>query len=81
MSWKINTVYAILSNQKILISFIVKLKNLLKNKNLKKAWKTKQQIFLQDKIDVTAFFTWFIENYPQSRKIMQDNPAYQLIFK
>jgi len=28
-------------------------------------------------IDVTAFFVWFLENYPESKKIMQINPAYQ----
>ena len=29
---------------------------------------------LEDKIDVTAFIVWFIENYPGSVKIMKDNP-------
>ena len=28
-------------------------------------------------IDATAFLSWFIENYPQSIKIMKENPDYQ----
>jgi len=36
---------------------------------------------LADKIDVTAFFVWFIENYPDSAKIMKENPDYQYKFK
>ena len=35
---------------------------------------------LHEKIDVTAFYVWFIENYPQSAKIMKENPDYQLRF-
>ena len=29
---------------------------------------------LSEKIDVTAFFVWFVEEYPQSFKIMKENP-------
>lgn len=32
---------------------------------------------LADKIDVTAFLVWFIENWPESFKIMKENPDYQ----
>ena len=32
---------------------------------------------LVDKIDVTAFMVWFIENYPTTVKIMKENPDYQ----
>ncbi len=30
-----------------------------------------------DKIDVTTFLVWFVENYPQSVKVMKENPDYQ----
>ena len=33
------------------------------------------------KIDVTAFMVWFVENYPDSVKIMRENSDYQLRFK
>jgi len=36
---------------------------------------------LADNIDVTSFMVWFIENYPNSLKIMKDNPDYQWKFK
>lgn len=36
---------------------------------------------IASKIDVTAFFVWFIENFPQSFQIMKENPDYQLKFK
>lgn len=36
---------------------------------------------LSEKIDVTAFFTWFIENYPESKKIMEENPDSQFRFQ
>ena len=36
---------------------------------------------LKDKIDVTAFMVWFIENFPESHKIMKKNPNYDERFK
>ena len=48
---------------------------------LRGEWRKKRERFLNDHIDVTAFFTWFIENYPESRKTMKDNPEYQWRFK
>lgn len=54
---------------------------LLQQENLQALWQTKRQKLLSDKIDVTAFLVWFIENYPQSAKIMKENPNYQYNFK
>ena len=36
---------------------------------------------LADKIDYAKFLTWFIENYPDSVRIMRDNPEYQYRFR
>lgn len=36
---------------------------------------------LADKIDVTAFMVWFVENYPESFRVMKENPRYQDRFK
>jgi len=36
---------------------------------------------LSEKIDVTAFIVWFVENWPESFKIMKENPDYQLNFR
>ena len=61
--------------------FYEHVKTLLETKNLKEVWQEKRRKFLSDKIDVTAFFTWFIENYPKSKEIMKENPDYQYKFK
>lgn len=54
---------------------------LLKQPDLKEEWMKKRERFLSEKIDVSAFFTWFIENYPESKRIMRENPDYQYNFR
>lgn len=49
--------------------------------NLREVFQQRRERMLSDKIEVTAFFTWFIENYPESQKIMKENPEYQWNFK
>lgn len=58
-----------------------KIAELLSMPNLKQEWQRRRQKMLSDKIDVTAFFTWFIENYPESAKVMRENPDYQRRFR
>ncbi len=41
----------------------------------------RRQKMLSEKIDYAKFLTWFIENYPESRRIMQENPDYQWRFR
>jgi hypothetical protein len=53
----------------------------IKDDSLKEKWKVKQRRLLEDKIDVSSFLIWFIENYPGSHRIMKENPDYQLNFK
>jgi len=60
---------------------IVKGIELLNVPNLKQEWQNRRKKMLEDKIDVTAFMVWFIENYPQGVKIMKENPNYQLNFR
>jgi hypothetical protein len=48
---------------------------------LKAEWQLRRQLMLNDKIDVTAFYVWFIENYPQSKSVMNENIDYQNKFK
>jgi uncharacterized protein len=56
---------------------ISKAAELLANPDLKSNWKNRMHKMLEEKIDVTAFMVWFIENYPASKKIIQENPEYQ----
>jgi hypothetical protein len=53
---------------------------LLSASDTKALMHTNRQRFLQDKIDVTAFMVWFIENYPDSFHTMRTNPDYQYRF-
>ncbi|MEI6821272.1 MAG: DUF354 domain-containing protein [Bacteroidota bacterium] len=39
------------------------------------------QKITKDKIDVNSFYYWFVENWPNSFKIMKENPDYQYNFK
>jgi len=50
---------------------------LLKKPDLKQEWAKRQNILLIDKIDVTAFMVWFIENYPRSFTEMKERPEVQ----
>jgi predicted glycosyltransferase len=44
-------------------------------------FKTKCEIYLKSKINPTSFLIWFIEHWPDSFRIMKDNPEYQNRFK
>ena len=50
---------------------------LIQKPNLKEEWRKKREKLLEDKIDVTAFMVWFIENYPESFREMKKNPKIQ----
>lgn len=54
---------------------------LLNMPNREDIFQKRREKMLSEKIDVTAFFTWFIENYPESKKTMLQNPDYQFNFK
>lgn len=56
-------------------------KRLLEDEHTKEEWAEKRKKFLADKIDVTAFFTWFIDNYPESQRTLKERPEYQYMFK
>jgi len=50
---------------------------LLQRPDIKQVWNKKRDRVLDDKIDVTAFMVWFIENYPESNEIMKREPDSQ----
>lgn len=54
---------------------------LLNTPNLKREWQKRRQKMISEKIDITAFIVWLIENYPASVKIVKNNPGYQFNFK
>ena len=60
---------------------VEKVDQLLSESSLRDTFQKNRERMLGDKIDVTAFLSWFIENYPESQKIMKENPDYQFRFK
>lgn len=58
-----------------------KAQELLEDDDLKGKWKKKQQQLLNEKIDVTAYLIWFVENYPESIEIIRKDSKYQYKFK
>lgn len=54
---------------------------LLNTPDLRKEWQIRRKRMLDDKIDVAAFMTWLINNYPESVKTLKQNPEYQNSFK
>ena len=62
-------------------AMFAKIEELIAIPDLKMEWQRRRQKMLADKIDVTAFQTWFIENYPESARIMKENPDIQYRFK
>jgi uncharacterized protein len=54
---------------------------IISNENIRNEYQARRQRMLGDKIDGTAFLVWFVENYPQSERILRINPAWQNNFK
>ena len=58
-------------------SSLEKAVGLLEANNLKSIGRKKREKLLADKIDVTAFMVWFVENYPKSFKEVKENVKVQ----
>jgi uncharacterized protein len=60
---------------------VSKVNAIIDTPDFKYIFETRCKKMLEDKIDVTSFLVWFIENYPESMKTMKENPEYQERFK
>ncbi len=56
-------------------------KRLLGDEDLRQKGKAKLANLLKDKIDLTRFLVWFVENYPESYDEIKRNPGKQQDFK
>jgi len=63
------------------LAMFAKVEELLALPDLKSIWQERRKRMLEDKIDVTALFVWFMENYPYSIKIMRENPDFEEGFR
>ncbi len=53
------------------------IEDLLSTPKLDEVFSSRRMKMLSEKIDVTAFFNWFILNYPESYAMIQNEPKYQ----
>ncbi len=60
---------------------IQKALELVQVENLKKEWQKKRKKLLKEKIDITSFMVWFLENYPESMEKFRENPDIQYRFR
>ena len=58
-----------------------KLENLLQEQNLKDKFREKKEKMLAEKINLTAFLSWFIEDYPQSVHKLETDKEFQFNFR
>lgn len=72
--------YKLLYSYRNTQGLIENVKQLLGDKDLENSHIVRRKKMLKDKIDVTEFLVWFIENYPKSVNVMKENPDYQLNF-
>lgn len=73
---KYHLIYILESSQDV----IEKAVRLFTQRDLKKEWGKKKEKVIQDKMDMTLFMVWFIENFPESFKKMKEIPSDQKIF-
>jgi len=58
-----------------------KVKEIAENQDYSEKFRERRKKLLDEKIDVCAFFVWFLNNYPKSINILKDDPSYQDRFK
>ena len=73
--------YGLIFNYKDPEKALQKAIELVQNPDLKNIWKQKRDNMLNDKIDVTSFMVWFIENYPESFHKMKEDSSLQYLFR
>jgi uncharacterized protein len=56
---------------------VEKADEILSTPDFNEVFESRCKKMLEDKIDITSFLVWFVENYPESVKIMKENPEYQ----
>lgn len=58
-----------------------KINSIIESDDSRTVYQSRKRKMLSEKINLSAFIAWFIENYPESAKIMKENPDYQYKFK
>ncbi len=61
--------------------FFAAVRGILENKDARNEYQKKREKMLSEKIDVTSFLVWFLENYPGSLSVMKQDPGFQDSFR
>ena len=64
--------YKLLYSRRDPIDALKLVKKLLLKGNMKKIWNERKEKMLREKIDLTSFTLWFLENYPESVQNAKD---------
>lgn len=75
-----NLMYNMSESEEDVQKAIQKGKEILSYTN-KQDWQDRKKKMLKERIDVTAFLVWLVENYPESKKIITQDKDYQYRFK
>ena len=59
------------------VNLMDKIKKIISRPDLKKDLLASREKMISEKINLTAFLLWFVENYPQSIQELTDHPEYQ----
>jgi uncharacterized protein len=78
---KYGLVFNYSESQQDQVASIEKAIELAQQKDVLSEWAERRDIMLKEKIDVTSLLEWFVENWPESMKIMKEAPEYQERFK
>lgn len=70
--------YGLIFNYNDSAKALAKSIELIQKPDIKEEWKIKRQNLFNDKINMTDFIVWFIENYPQSIKLAKEDKAFDL---
>ena len=62
-------------------NMVFEIEQILLDKNLKKNTRRKKDEIVATLIDPTAFFYWYLSNYPESDRIISSDPDYQYKFR
>ncbi|MEI6105082.1 MAG: DUF354 domain-containing protein [Methanothrix sp.] len=78
---ELEKIYGLIFNYNLPENAIEKSIELIQQQDLKEKWINKKEKLYKEKINVTAFLTWFIENYPESLRMTKENPSFQERFR
>jgi predicted glycosyltransferase len=73
--------YGLIFNYKNPEKALQKAVEIVQNPDIKNIWKQKRNNMLNDKINVTSFMVWFIDNYPESFHKLKEDPSIQYQFR